>query len=122
MAEYTYTGEADDKRFVKADFERHDIDQGAVHFNKGNDFTAEMSDEAAEFLIAQGEPFVLTSEHKAAQEAKVAAANAEADEPADDADDQKASGSTAGSTAGSATTKASGRTTKASAAGSTSTT
>lgn len=125
MPEYTFTGMADEKSFVKADFDRHieDNQQGAVKFNAKNDFTNDLTEEAAAFLIEQGEPFVLTSEHQAAQQAKIDQANAETKEAPDDADDGKATGSTADATAGTAAgaTKATGRTTKAS-AGTTTTT
>lgn len=55
MPEITYTGHSDVVSFVKDDFVRHGIeDQGAVHFDAKNDFTATVSDAAWEFLKGRG--------------------------------------------------------------------
>jgi len=52
-----YTGLSHNRSFVKADFTRHGIDdQGAVHFNADNNWVAEVSDTAGEWLIANEAP------------------------------------------------------------------
>jgi len=55
MTDYRYIGIADEVSLSEEDFTRHDVtDQGAVKFNKDNDFTQPLSDSAAEMLRAQG--------------------------------------------------------------------
>lgn len=49
MPDIEYKGHADEVRFTKADFERHDIEQGAVVF-KSDDRIQEVSQEAYDFL------------------------------------------------------------------------
>lgn len=55
MTEYRYVGVADSVSFSEEDFARHHIaDQGAVEFNEANNWTAELTDEAYEYLRGQG--------------------------------------------------------------------
>src|SRR5215510_7009408 len=55
MTDYRYVGVADVVQLSEDDFTRHDVtDQGAVVFNAENDWTAELSEAAAELLKGQG--------------------------------------------------------------------
>ena len=52
-----YKGRADRRTFSEEDFTRHDVtDQGAVAFDRSNNFTADISEAAAELLKKLGEP------------------------------------------------------------------
>lgn len=49
-----YTGSSHVQSFVKADFQRHEVeDQGAVKWDGDNNWVAEVSDDAAELLFDQ---------------------------------------------------------------------
>lgn len=69
--QYTYKGHADRLEFTKSDFDRHGIDQGAVHFDAKNNFTTDLSEEAANFLKDQGHPLEQVEEAPAVDEGVV---------------------------------------------------
>lgn len=78
MTDYRYVGVSDSVSFTEEDFSRHGIDdQGEVTFDRDNDFTAELSDGAFEYLRSQGFTFMRSEdfhsfleERRAAQEAQ----------------------------------------------------
>lgn len=103
-----------ERKMLKSDFSKHDVDQEAVLFNQKNKFTAEMSQEAFDLLKEAGEPIEIIEDKKEAEEGGDAD-----DTAADDAGGD--TGSTADATAGDAAAKSTKPTTKGS-RGTTSTT
>jgi len=52
-----YTGTADIREMSSADFKSLGVEHGKVEWNAGNDFTAEVSSEAAKALMEADESF-----------------------------------------------------------------